>query len=723
MRRLALVVSIVLALPDSGFAQASRGRTPSGDVTLPPVTVVAPTRLPGDPLPISSVPATIDVVPGDALEGSGTTTLQRALERLPGVTLGDQQGNSHQLDVGFRGFQASPVTGVPQGVSVFVDGVRVNEPTVDEVNFDLLPLDDIERIELIRGPSAAFGRNTLGGALNIITRRGERGYQIVPQIEAGSFGRQKYRVRVSGADGPIDYYVAGSFFHEDGWRDASASRLGKLFAKVGFQRDGTDLTLSYQRAQNRIEQPGSLPESELRRDRRQNFTAGDFFSPLLDLATLNLRQELGARLSLAVTGFVRSLGVEQFNVNLVDENTRTFFNTLSTGATVQLTHQAEVFGRRNRLVGGFDHFHSGVTVKVFEEPNGRSRIDSRVHDHSDAFGFYLEDTLDLARDLLAAGDAVVVTASGRYDSIRHDIRDDHVRATRPSATQDSRFERVNPRVGVNYDVSPAVGFFASYSEGFRAPAFLELTCATPAAVCPGLQAGVAPDPPIKAVKAHSYEAGVRARPLPWLEAQLSLFRTDVIDDIFSISPKGTVGVFFQNVGDTRREGVEAGLRATAPRRVSGYVNYAYTAATFRDDIELATSRQTASCTVGLCTQHVTKGNELPLVPRHRLNAGVEYFLTPWLAASLGMRYVGTQRLRGDEENVEEPLADSVVFGAGLKAQVKGLSAFLAIENLFNARYETFGTFAPNARLPGAPIERFLTPAPPIHVTAGLSYQF
>ncbi len=722
MRFTWIVPAVLVATAAAAVAQP-QGPSPALPVlTLPPLRVTAPTRLPGDPLPASSIPATVDVVPGETLRGAGTTTLQRALERLPGVTLGDQQGNAHQLDLGLRGFQVTSVTGVPQGVSVFVDGVRVNEPTVEEVNFDLLPLDEIERVEVIRGPSATFGRNTLGGAINIITRRGER-RELVPEIEAGSFGSQKYRLRASGTEGPIDYYVGGSFYRDDGWRDESASRLGKMFAKIGFQRDGTDLAVSYQRADNRIEQPGSLPESELRRDRTQNFTAGDFYKPLLNMATASLRQELGDELALAVTGFARSLRTEQFNVNLLDQNTRAFFDTMSTGVTLQLTHQATILGRRNRLVGGFDHVHADSTVKVFEEEGDVRQIDSRVRNNSDAFGFYLEDTFDVARDVIVKGDGLVLTAGARYDWVRHDIRDDKVQAERPSATQNSIFARGNPRVGVNYNVAPALGFFASYGEGFRAPAFLELTCATPAAICPGLQAGAAPDPPIKAVKARSYEAGVRARPLPWLEAELSLFRTDVSDDIFSVSPTGTVGVFFQNVGDTRRAGVELGVRAHVARRVSAYANYTYTEATFRDDASIGTPRLTSGCAGGLCTQLVAKGSDLPLVPHHRLNAGAEYWVTSWLAASLNARYVGTQRLRGDEENVERPLSDYIVFGAGLKAQVKDFSAFLAIDNLFNAQYETFGTFAPNARLAGAPVERFLTPAPPLHVTAGVSYRF
>jgi iron complex outermembrane receptor protein len=696
---------------------------PSGPIVeLPAVQVVAPTRLPGDPLPSSSVPAFVDVISGSELRASGALTVQEVLRALPGVTLNDEQGNAVQPTVSFRGFQATSVTGVPQGISVFVDGVRVNEPTVEEINFDLLPLDDVERIEIIRGPTAAFGRNTLGGAVNIITRRGTPVREIEADAEGGSFGRQRYRARLGGAEGPLDYYVSGTLFKEDGWRDVSESRIGKVFGKIGLQRAGTDLTLSYQHAENRIEQPGSLPLSELRRDRTQNFTGGDFFKPVLNFGTVNLGQELSEHVALAANAFVRGLTVEQFNANLVAENTRSFFDTVTAGGTLQLTHQAELFGRKNRLVGGVEFVHSDVKVRVLEEGDDGVELDSKLRDESHAFGVYLEDTFDLANGLLLTGDRLVLTAGVRYDWLRHDIRD-RVLRRRPSASQVSTFDQASPRIGLNYNPTPALGFYSVYGEGFRAPSFLELTCASPAAVCPGLQAGVAPDPPIDPVRVRHYEIGMRSRPLPWLQADVALFRTDVIDDIFPVSPTGTVGLFFQNVGETRRQGAEIGLRAAIRRVADVYVNYAYTEATFQDDVALGTPRQTAGCTTALCTQLVRKGDDLPLIPNHRLNAGVDVHLTSWLTLSLGGRYVGTQRVRGDEENVERKLADYVVVSAGLRATVHDLTAHVWIDNAFDERYETFGTFAPNGRRPGAPIERFLTPAPPINVLGGLSYRF
>jgi iron complex outermembrane receptor protein len=124
-----------------------------------------------------------------------------------------------------------------------------------------------------------------------------------------------------------------------------------------------------------------------------------------------------------------------------------------------------------------------------------------------------------------------------------------------------------------------------------------------------------------------------------------------------------------------------------------------------------------------CTQVVRAGNDLPLIPRHRLNAGVDYRPLPWLTLSLGGAYVGEQRFRGDEENVADPLQAYVTLNAGVRARVGPLTGFLWIDNLANARYETFGTFAPNGKLPGSPVQPFATPAAPIHVLAGVTYRY
>jgi iron complex outermembrane recepter protein len=763
-RRVVLLAALLVALCTNPLrAQQTRDRWPNfrllaqqelqlaqpqeEGLRLPALKVFAPARLPESLLPLSSLPAAIQIIPGDEIPQSGTPNIQEYLTRLPGATLNDEQGNAAQPDLSIRGFHVTSVTGVPQGVSVFLDGVRINEPTVEEVNFDLIPLDDLERIEVIRGPSVLYGRNTLGAAVNIITRRGGPTLAIVPEFSWGSFGLQKYRAQVGGTEGPIDYYVAGTYSWEDGWRDASAVRLGKAFGKLGYRQGGTDATLSFQYVNNRIEQPGSLPLSELQRDRTLNFTGGDFFNPRLEFGIFNIRQELGIGLALEGNAFVRHLEAEQFNASLIGDNTRGFTDTLSAGGTVQLSHHGEIAGRDNRLIGGVEYVYNDVTSKVFEEKNDRTlascieaataagedpavacplvALSTNVADTQHAVGLFVQDTLEIAKGILRSGDSFAMTAAVRWDWIRHDIRDNSPPSEegRPDVSGTFSFDRLNPRVGFNYNLSSDYGFYFSYSQGFRAPAFLELTCASPGAICPGLQAGVAPDPPLKPVQATNYEVGLRAKPLSWLETTFSLYRTNVSDDIFSVSPTGTIGLFFQNIGDTRRQGLEFGVRGTLRDLLDAYVNYSYTAATFRGNFFLATPRLTPGCEGPPCTEFVQKGDFLPLIPKHRVNAGIDYHTTRWLTLSLGASYVSSQFFRGDEANVEPPLADYFIMRAGFAARWKKFRASLWVNNLLNTTYETFGTFAPNAKRAGSPIEPFLTPAPPINVVAGISYQF
>lgn len=702
---------------NGAYAQEPEG--PREIVPLPEILVTAPARLPEVPLTPAEVPASVQIIMAEEIKRSGALNLQDVMQQLPGVHLNDQQGNAYQFDASFRGFTGTSVTGVPQGISVFVDGVRVNEPAVEEINFDLIPLDDVERIELIRGPTAVFGRNALAGSLNVITKRGAAPRAMIAESAGGSFGRAKGRGSVSGSEGPLDYYLSGSYAHEDGWRDQAAARVSQFFGKLGYRQGGTDLTLSYQYHNNRIEQAGSLPSSRLQRDRQENFTGGDFFQPDHHQASLNVNQTLGAGFSLALNGFVRSMDAEQFNVSLIGANSRLFNDTLSGGGTLQMTHEGRFWGRKNLLTMGVEYTRHDVDIKVFEEADDLSELESDLSDDQDMVGFYVQDTTELGKGLLLAGDSLVLTAAFRYDYIRHDIIDRGPEVP-GKASGEAAFERANPRVGLNYNLSDRHGFYFAYSEGFRAPAFLELTCADSESPCVGIQAGVAPDTgffKLRPVKVRNYEVGARTRPLPWLEGSVALYRTDVRDDIFSVSPAGTITLFFQNVGNTRREGVEFGLRGIYNGWLEGFVNYAFTHATFRDDITLASPR-----TPGV-SQQVRKGDRLPLIPEQRINAGVRYHLYKWLTLSLNLTYTGDQFFRGDEANTQPKLDDYLILNAGLDLHWKRLSGFVKINNLTNNRYNTFGTFAPNAKLPGAPVERFMTPAPPINVLVGASYRF
>jgi len=724
---------LIAAAPYAGRAQEAGGAVPTPGQPLPATPaasgerieasedIVVIGRLPQPPIPPSRVPAAVQVLDADELRRAGLGGLPDALAgQVPGLSLSDEQGNSYQPDLSFRGFQATSVTGVPQGVSVFLDGVRVNEPTAEEINFDLLPTEDLERIEVIPGPSVAFGRNTLAGAINLITRRGKEGGAATAEVSAGSAGLQKYRLRLSGRAGPVDVYLSGTQTQEDGWREATDARLTKVFGKVGFRADGTDLTLSYQHADNRIAQAGPLPASSLDSNRSANYTAGDFFAPRLDQLALNGRRDLGDGFTVSANAFGRLLHVEQFNVNLIAENSRLLSRTASAGGTVQLDRAATVLGKWNLLTLGFEYAHSDVEVSVF----GDRDLDTSVRDRQDALAAFLQDSVRVAQGALRDGDELILTAAARWDYIRHRIADESPGTPgREDASGAPAFRRLDPLIGLNYNLSRDHGMYASWSQGFRAPALLELTCAGPAAICPGLQAGTAPDPPLNPVRATSYEVGLRTRPRPWLSGQLSAWRTDVVDDIFSVSPAGTTGVYFQNVGRTRRQGLEASLRGKLAGWLGASASYALTDARFEDEVVLATARRSSDCTGPSCSERVRAGSEFPLVPRHRAHAALEIQPYGWLSLFFSGTFVGAQRLRGDEENVAPKLDPWFSLDGGVRASAGGFVAWIRCTNLLDARYSTFGAFAPNPKLPGTPVEPFLTPGRPFQVFAGLSYGF
>lgn len=708
--------------PAAGAAQSAE-RVAPGEPLVEELVVEAPPRLHGAGARADGL--TVQVVEREELEAGGARTVQEALQQqLAGVHLVDEQGNDRQLDLALRGFTVSSVTGLSQGISVFLDGVRVNEPAAEEVNFDLIPLGEVERIELIRGPGAVFGRNTLGGAINVITRRGGERLEVEGELQAASWRQREVHARVAGPLGPADGYLSVGAFDGEGWRVDGGARGVQAFGKAGLKREGTDLTLSYQVQQDRLEQAGSMPVSLLRQDRHANYTAGDFFRPRLDLVTLNATQRLGGALSLAANAFLRALDAEQYNSSFLSPDTRMFNRTRSLGVAGQLEHRAGGGALRNVLTLGGEATRNEVRLEVHEEPNAQfatapdgtplPRLLADLSDGQLALGAFVQDGLRLGAGPLSG---LALTASLRFDRITHDIVD----TSPPSpggATGTASYQAWTPALGLAWALAPQWLATASWSGGFRAPAFLELTCATPEAPCVGLQAGVAPDATLtqlRPVRSRALEAGLVATPLPALSVSLGLFRVDLQDDIYAVTPPGTTAVYFQNVGATRRQGLEATLRLRL-RRLDADLGYALTRATFEDEVVLATARTPSG------TQTVHPGAQLPLTPEQRLDLAVRVRPWPWLTFEAGARYVGPQYYRGDEANEAPRLPASLVVRTGIELRRGGLSASLRVENLLDQEYETFGTFAPDGKAAGQPVVPFLTPGTPRRFVAALRWE-
>jgi len=711
---LAGVVLLALATTPAGAQHPTQhvDSTPKDSTTLAPV-VVTGVRLPTVRELARGLAGRTASLDAQDLDARGVRSLADALEQLPGVTTSDELGATAQMDVSLRGFQVSPVIGVPQGVTVYVDGVRANEPDAHEVNFDLLPLEDVERVEVVYGPSVLLGRNALGAAVNLVTRRGASPAAREIEASAGSWDRYELKARAGGRHGVWDYYVGARYERERGWREDTRSRIGTLFAKLGLLNGTWDATLSYSGADNRIFQAGSLPESVAVASPRRNFTGGDYFSPLAHLVILNAQRLVG-RTQLAINAFGRSLSSEQFNANFVGQDSRQRNATRIGGGAVQLSGKLPLGARQLRWLAGADADYEHVAVRIFAVPGGGApdSLTESVRTNQVNAGAFGGVNLEVVPRLTA-------TAAARYDWIRVPFED------LLDATQSGVhiFRRLSPRAGLTWSAGGGHEVFSSVSRGFRAPALVELACADPQAACP-LPFALGPDPALQPVVATTYEFGWHLRaPTGGIDASADVYRTEVRDDIFFIASTVTGG-YFQNIGATRRSGVELALQWRGASGVRAYANYGYTRATFETTATLATTRDTAGETV-------TPGDRLPMVPDHRVNAGLAVPILRShgtetgvsLMAGLDARYVGRQWLRGDEENATRRLSDYTVADLSLTLSWGDFELRGAVRNLFDRRVYTFGTFAENPTAPGTPVQRWLTPGPPRHVQISLSTDF
>ena len=152
------------------FLASELPATESIDATLPPVLVTA-TRLRDIDQPAGQVPGKVIVITAEEIEKLGASTIQEVLQYQSGIVLYDPIGNEFQASVDLRGFNGQPVP----GTSVFVDGIRVNEPDFNSINFDLIPIENIDRLEIVPGTATVFGRNALGGGFPLCHCHRHRG--------------------------------------------------------------------------------------------------------------------------------------------------------------------------------------------------------------------------------------------------------------------------------------------------------------------------------------------------------------------------------------------------------------------------------------------------------------------------------------------------------------------------------------------------------------------
>jgi iron complex outermembrane receptor protein len=315
---------------------------------------------------------------------------------------------------------------------------------------------------------------------------------------------------------------------------------------------------------------------------------------------------------------------------------------------------------------------------------------------------------------------------GRFNDARISLQDEIGAALNGNET----FDRFNPIIGGTYKITSGLTAYAGYSEANRAPTPLELGCANPAMPCI-IAAFLVSDPPLKEVVSRTYEAGFRgSRDLSFgtLEWKFGGFRATNTDDILAIPDPMLQGFgFFQNVGSTRRQGIEAEANVKSSKW-QFRASYAFIDARFLDSLQLGSNSPFADASGNI---QVSPGNVIPAIPRHRIKAGFDYSITDAVKIGGDALFVSSQYLVGDASNQAPQLPSYAVFNVHASYQIdKTYQVYGRIDNIFDNRYATYGTFFDTNALPnfangGAPFTdaRSLSPARPRAFYAGLKATF
>lgn len=741
--------------------------------------------------PVQGVGINIDKIPGNAqslstaaLSLEGSASIITALNnQLSSININDNLGNPFQPDILYRGFEASPVLGTPQGLSVYQNGVRINEAFGDTVNWDFFPDVAISRIDIVSA-NPVYGLNTLGGSIVLTMKNGFNYQGGQTELLAGSYGHGAGNVQYGANKNHFGIYFSARYLHDDGWRDFSPTTLRQLYTDLSYHTDKWILDLSFTQANNNINGEGTTPIQELAVDRSLVFTTPQVNHNSVNFVTFNGEYKASPVLSIQGNLYYRAFRQSVLNGDTTEyqpcttspnigylcqsdgvtpltnargeriadisnggavpigQNDSELIFSHTAGGSLQTSTTAKICNHENLFSVGLTLDRSGTNfgsatelgtinsalvvsnsgLFVVTPENTPFNATPVLMDATNTYyGLYATDTFNVTP-------ALAVTASGRYNMAAIDLRD-HLGT---NLTGDDDYKRFNPAIGFTYKIIPTMTVYAGFAEGSRAPTPSELLCSDPLRPCL-LPSSLSSDPPLKMVVSNTLEAGLRgSSAVPQLgKGQLTwnvgLYRTNVIDDIYAIATSLSAG-YFANVGETRREGIDMGM-SYATTALTAYANYSYINASFQSPMTMPSPSNPFQNAAG--EVFVLPGDKIPGIPTNRFKIGLDYHPAPW-EVGINAVYASSQFYRGDESNQMGPLAGYVVVNLHANYWINpNMELFSTFNNVLNAKYATFGTLGDPTGIgaPGIPVDavtngpgvnnRYQGPAAPFTAYAGV----
>ncbi|MCU0603309.1 MAG: TonB-dependent receptor [Desulfobacterales bacterium] len=678
MKRKWMTVFLLMMLISPLAATAQTHRDDEGPPASLPEVVVTGTRTAQE---IQKIPSNISVITAADIQRSSAKTAVDLLRREEGVVVRDLLGNGKAAQVDLRGFGET----ASSNTLVLVDGRRTNEIDLSGVDWAQIPVEQIERIEVLRGPgSVLYGDNATAGVINIITKSPSGKLTAGGGVTLGSYDRYRVDAQAGGGYGRTAVSFYGSHEDSDGYRDNNDYRADDFGGKAVW--DATDrirLNLSGSYHEDSFGLPGALTQSEVNADRRQTVNPDDQGSTRDYFVKAGLDWDL------------RTLGQLLADLSYRDRSGdskfpdaffpfKNDFDTETLGFTPRYVLQGNVFDRTNKLIAGVDLYHtqqdntsySGFFSPLPSSPTGLSDVDR------DSVGAYLNNEFYVLDNLL-------LTLGARREYVKYDFDVQDLSAFPLAPLNESKSDSENAyHAGLTFLYGLNSSVFTRVSRSFRFPLVDEL-------VVYDFDTGqIRVNPDLKPQTGTHYELGVRHYFTPKLRANLTLFRAEIEDEIFFNRPVFTN----ENYPKTLHQGIEAGARAEVLKHVAVTGNYTYEKATFE--------------------RGPYRNETIPAVPYHRANVGLRIFdLLPGVELAVDVSYYGSSFAVSDFENDFEKLDDYFTLDLKLSYEWEMFRAFVGVNNLTNEEYSEYAVIG------GTPLQTNFYPAPERNFVFGLRAAF
>ncbi|MBQ0713412.1 MAG: TonB-dependent receptor [Porticoccus sp.] len=710
-------------MPAKGLAEVN-------EPVMESIVVVGVAPMKGS-LDTKSLPYAVQVFDETELNKNGVYSVAEMLAARAGsVTFNSAQNNRLQPDLQFRGFTASPLLGLPQGIAVYQNGVRINETFGDSVNWDLLPASTIDSLQLVAGSNPIYGLNALGGAFVVQSKTGFSSPGTTVKVGLASEKVRDVAITTGGDHGDWGYFLAVDSMEEEGWRDFSESRALNIYATLGWRSETQDLDVFFNGADTKLRGNGTVPEALLNERRESVFTHPDITENRLAQISASYRRRYDFGSELSVNLFYRRNTTDSFNGDgsefeaceaplddhfLCDEDESELLrdqfgnpvsaqldaiNNLSQrrqrsgGLTSQWLQPVDLWGIPQQILFGVDvlfgdtdfdstvEFSSltedrGTTTSGLFDQEGRTEMKARSRTSS----LY-------ASDLLHLNERLSLTFSARYNDTQVENRDQS--GERPELDGRHRYKRFNAGLGMVYLWSDDLSVYGNVQQSSRTPTPVELACSHADAPC-SLPNSFLADPPLDDVVAQSAEFGLRGESDYLEHWRVSLFYSVNRDDIIFQTTGGISSNqgFFTNASDTVRKGVELDLSGIHDKWV-WYLNYTYLHASFADSF-LSSTPNHPSAVDGVLM--VDSGSRLPGLPDHSMKLGLDYTLSDHVQLGFEAQANSGQYLRGDEANIDDRIEGYTLLNVYARYQFSdSVSLSFKIDNAFDKEYETFGLY-------------------------------